>query len=68
MAAARVDAHRAGAQATASNSHHNRGMSTTAPLHPFKSITYRGTAPGPRLIITGAVHGNEVCGTWPPAS
>jgi predicted deacylase len=29
----------------------------------FKSITYTGLAPGPRLIITGAVHGNETCGT-----
>ena len=32
-------------------------------LPPFKSIRYAGTAPGPRLIVTGAVHGNEVCGT-----
>ena len=24
---------------------------------------YRGFAPGPRLIVTGAVHGNETCGT-----
>jgi predicted deacylase len=31
-------------------------------LH-FKSITYTGLAPGPRLIVTGAVHGNETCGT-----
>ena len=38
-------------------------MSPTAPLHPFKSVSYRGSAPGPRLIVTGAVHGNEVCGT-----
>jgi predicted deacylase len=29
----------------------------------FKSINYTGQAPGPRLIITGAVHGNETCGT-----
>jgi predicted deacylase len=29
----------------------------------FKSITYTGLAPGPRLIVTGAVHGNETCGT-----
>jgi predicted deacylase len=31
-------------------------------LH-FKSIAYRGLEPGPRLIVTGAVHGNETCGT-----
>ncbi len=24
---------------------------------------YRGFMPGPRLIVTGAVHGNETCGT-----
>jgi predicted deacylase len=29
----------------------------------FKSINYTGLASGPRLIITGAVHGNETCGT-----
>ena len=29
----------------------------------FKSINYTGLESGPRLIITGAVHGNEVCGT-----
>ena len=34
-----------------------------AALPPFKSVRYAGTAPGPRLIVTGAVHGNEVCGT-----
>ena len=33
------------------------------PLPPFKSLRYSGRAPGPRLIVTGAVHGNEVCGT-----
>lgn len=33
------------------------------PLLPFKSVRYAGTAPGTRLIVTGAVHGNEVCGT-----
>jgi uncharacterized protein len=32
-------------------------------LHPFKSLRYDGMAPGPSLIVTGAVHGNEVCGT-----
>ena len=29
----------------------------------FKSINYTGLASGPRLIVTGAVHGNETCGT-----
>ena len=29
----------------------------------LKSIAYEGVAPGPRLIILGAVHGNETCGT-----
>jgi len=31
-------------------------------LH-FKSLAYEGLEPGPRLIVTGAVHGNETCGT-----
>ena len=31
-------------------------------LH-FKSINYTGQGSGPRLIVTGAVHGNETCGT-----
>jgi len=35
---------------------------TTNTLH-FKSVTYRGLEAGPRLIVTGAVHGNEKCGT-----
>jgi len=35
----------------------------TAALPPFKSVHYASRAPGPRLIVTGAVHGNEVCGT-----
>jgi predicted deacylase len=29
----------------------------------FKSVRYTGLADGPRLIVTGAVHGNEICGT-----
>ncbi|SEK67955.1 succinylglutamate desuccinylase/aspartoacylase domain-containing protein [Ectothiorhodospira marina] len=29
----------------------------------LKSITYHGLAAGPRLIVLGAVHGNETCGT-----
>ncbi|HMY41156.1 MAG TPA: succinylglutamate desuccinylase/aspartoacylase family protein, partial [Marinagarivorans sp.] len=31
-------------------------------LH-FKSISYQALKPGRKLIILGAVHGNEVCGT-----
>ena len=39
-------------------------MSTASPvLPPFKSLRYAGRAPGTRLIVTAAVHGNEVCGT-----
>lgn len=29
----------------------------------FKSVQYSGMQAGPRLIVTGAVHGNETCGT-----
>src|SRR3954468_2574215 len=29
----------------------------------FKSINYTGLGKGTRLIVTGAVHGNETCGT-----
>ncbi len=29
----------------------------------FKAIAYTGLAAGPRLIVSGAVHGNETCGT-----
>ncbi len=31
--------------------------------HHFKSITFNGLDAGSRIIITGAVHGNETCGT-----
>lgn len=30
---------------------------------PFQSVSYAGPAPGPRLIVLGAVHGDETCGT-----
>ena len=30
---------------------------------PFKSIAYASPEPGARLIVLGAVHGNETCGT-----
>ncbi len=34
------------------------------PFHcQFKSVHYTGLRPGLRLIVTGAVHGNETCGT-----
>lgn len=29
----------------------------------FKSIAYAATTPGPRLVVLGAVHGDETCGT-----
>lgn len=32
------------------------------PSH-LKTICYRGFAHGPKLLVLGAVHGNEVCGT-----
>ena len=32
-------------------------------LPPFKSIAYAAAPPGPRLIVLGAVHGDETCGT-----
>ena len=32
-------------------------------MQPFKSVSYAGQNPGPRLIVLGAVHGNETCGT-----
>jgi predicted deacylase len=37
-------------------------MSEFASLH-FQSVSFAGLAPGPRLIVLGAVHGNETCGT-----
>ena len=33
-----------------------------APMH-FTSLQYSGQQAGTRLIVTGAVHGNETCGT-----
>ncbi len=35
----------------------------SAPQLQFKSVNYTGLSAGPRLIVTGAVHGNETCGT-----
>jgi predicted deacylase len=34
-----------------------------APMNPFKSLTYTSPRAGPRLVVVGAVHGNETCGT-----
>ena len=34
----------------------------THPTH-IRSHTFHGLAPGPRLLVLGAVHGNEVCGS-----
>jgi predicted deacylase len=36
---------------------------SSANYPPFKSISFTSTEPGVRALITGAVHGNEVCGT-----
>lgn len=33
------------------------------PTRHLQAHHHRGFAPGPRLIVTGAVHGNETCGT-----
>ena len=32
-------------------------------MQPFKSVTYSANRSGPKLIVTGAVHGSEKCGT-----
>lgn len=37
-------------------------MNAPLPL-PFESVTFTGLAPGTRLVVLGAVHGNETCGT-----
>lgn len=29
----------------------------------FRAVRYAAPAPGPKLIVTGSVHGNETCGT-----
>jgi succinylglutamate desuccinylase len=38
-------------------------MHAKTTLRHLQAHSYRGLAPGPRLIVTGAVHGNETCGT-----
>lgn len=37
-------------------------MTESGSLH-FESLSFTGLAPGARLIVLGAVHGNETCGT-----
>ena len=29
---------------------------------PLETVSFIGLRPGPKLIVTGAVHGNEPCG------
>lgn len=46
----------------------NQHIVATPPVHPqrpsqLRTLTYHGLAPGPRLLVLGAVHGNETCGT-----
>lgn len=36
---------------------------TSPSKYQFKSVNYTGLQPGPCVIIMGATHGNEVCGT-----
>jgi uncharacterized protein len=38
-------------------------MSFDAQSMHFKSVSFQALNPGPKLIVLGAVHGNEVCGT-----
>lgn len=33
------------------------------PMQPFKSLSYASAVPGTRLVVLGAVHGDETCGT-----
>ena len=40
----------------------NAATPTTTPGH-LRIHSYHGLAPGPRLLVLGAVHGNETCGT-----
>ena len=40
----------------------NADWLNTASLH-FQSVTFSGLQPGARLIVLGAVHGNETCGS-----
>lgn len=35
---------------------------TASPTDVMECVTFRALQPGPRLIVTGSVHGNETCG------
>ena len=39
-----------------------QASTATPPTH-LRTHTIHGLAPGPALLVLGAVHGNEVCGT-----
>ena len=41
----------------------HRPDKSSFPSSHLRSVTYHGLAPGKRLLVTGAVHGNETCGT-----
>jgi predicted deacylase len=40
-----------------------KSMNSAASVPHFKSVNYTGQGAGPRVIIMGATHGNEICGT-----
>jgi predicted deacylase len=40
----------------------HKSMTSASQMH-FKSVNYTGQGQGPRVIIMGATHGNETCGT-----
>ena len=45
-----------------------QNITGASPAHPprpsqLRTLTYHGLAPGPRLLVLGAVHGNETCGS-----
>ena len=72
MAAQGVRAFRKSAAAEPHKPLYNEAMNETTqapspnppqprPTH-LRTLTYHGLAPGPRLLVLGAVHGNEVCG------
>jgi predicted deacylase len=41
----------------------NQRVNPAAQLANFKCVQHASAQPGPRLMVTGAVHGNEICGT-----
>ncbi len=49
-------------QGVASMSRETKTMSLTLDDGPLESVRFHGLTAGPRLIVLGAVHGNEVCG------